>query len=280
MLAWIRKKREDFIHRNSNEIDSYKSEYSLKTLLRVLRFIIVAGIIILPSMLVYFYVTRTKETTVVASEIDPNRDGYITYPYKDVSEFVATSYECKQLSTNDFPLLSKTGYTTLVKDDKKWSMMNVTLLFSFLQTIVEKERNNGLNHFCSTTIGIPDVPCACVLRLSNDELLWVLDVHNKVDLELQEKTPTKYAYVRETPFIFKNMYGGAVVKKIPPTVRLTFTTCIKKEEGLSCKAKARTFEREDVFNWSRLVYFLNFNKQYDDKDPSLGYFEPEQVSIL
>jgi len=262
----------------SDDINYQKRERQLGKFVTFVNVVAIIGTIIFMSLFIYWvaFDDRNKQERTKAVSIDPNDDAVLAYPYDSIDHFIKLSQKCKQISevNTDLSTMHSSGYITVSKTEKDWTVMNVITLFQFLEKIVRKEATNGLTYFCSTTIGIPEIPCACVLQLKNNQTLWILDVHDKLNLEIRESMLTEYAFVKEKPFLFKNMYDGYLSKKIPLEAYLTFTSCTTKGDGLACKKSWRSFEKEDVFSWKRLVYFMDFDpKTYTSLHPSLGYFE-------
>jgi hypothetical protein len=258
------------------EINSYKKDKIIDTILLVVRIFIICLITFFLFYLGYSFLNKQRQqelihTTVI---IDVRNQAVVKIPYDNINDFISRSYPCvKQFHfVNEFNDLYISPFVT-TKKTSIWTIANLTMMFTYLQHLMEDYEKNGLFFFCTTMLGIQDSPCGCVMKTRQNETIWLLDLFEKHKLEIKLDKLVDRAIIIERSFIFKSMHDKKIKKILPTYVDIGIASCNMKSDRLYRKNQTKIFEKEDILTLNRLLYFLDFNPNtYDQFHPDFGTF--------
>ena len=254
--------------------DDHKRKQFLKKLSSYTQKTIFSILLILAIYWIFFFIMSKTAQRIKATKIDVTRDAVLSYPYRDLDEFIFSSRKCKPVE--DLSSLIFQDWVDVKKDEKEWIIVSMVGIFEHLQLIVEKERNNSLLFFCSTMLGIDGLPCACVLYNEKEkEYSWMLEIEPLESLEATGPMRPSMV-VNEVSFLFSKEHRYTIKKVIPQKVSVYRTVCKKKTfyGTLICQRTRTDLQAESVFIYSRLLYFLNADpKRSREKTGYFGTFE-------
>jgi len=214
--------------------------------------------------------------------IDIEKDAKLQYPYESLSSLISQSKKC--INHTRYQDWEEQTAVTVKNTEDVWIMIQLKSLFEFLQQIVEREKEHDISTFCSTMLGMEDLPCACVVRLSKNRILWIVRAHERNARSFLSSKSTPTAIIREKNYLFQSRDELLVKKQFPKVMDIEYVECQSKRNssGLHCQTKQETFQGTDVF-WmaSRMMYYLMMDPQkYTIGHPDFGTFEPIENTNL
>lgn len=221
--------------------------------------------------MLYLYNIKTKQDLAVArmEEWRPEELAH-RFPLRDLNDLLSYSKKCEPISS--YTILDNQDLITVRSNPLKWTVMNTTLLFMFMEDRVKNHSTQGMYTYCSTMFGFEGMPCACASRMKDGSMHWIADIVNTDSFD--DLRGRELSLVKEANFIFSELDGIIIHKYVPKSAAIEYVRCSPNtNNGLSCKNIRETFYGTDVFIFSRTSYLLHLDPQkYTNVHPDFGSF--------
>lgn len=254
-------------------------QYISPRYLKKLRDRVIIFIIIL-SLISFLYIivsicTKKPSDNARSVLVDLEGSARVNYPYDNIKSFIQYSDKCTKVG--DYFTSNTRELVTMRKDEKEWSMINMTTLFSFMQAALLRDSEYGVYSVCSTMLSLRDIPCGCVLRLNDASVMWVLNIDTET-LHIENYLKSDLIAIRERTYMFRSMEDAIVTNIVPKKLSVKMTICSKKGNVLDCKEEEEIFGGTDVLVIYRTLYFMEVDpKTYTISHPEFGKIEWDSV---
>ena len=263
----------------SDSLDIDNKIVQKKVMIKAAKTIKIVLVLLVFSTLLYFswklLFQNKDQAKLKLMYINLDSDARIVYPYENLKHFLKTSKKCNLGDKLFFDSLEKTEFVTISHKPEIWLMLNMTHLFEFMNKLLDNQKYYGMYTICSTMLGLPNLPCACVTRLINNQTIYFADISLE-PFEIGNYLRQDLAVVSEKNYYFKTMVDSRTKKIVPKTIELESIQCkkITEKKGLECEKKKENFEGKDIFLLARTSYYLNFNPEtYTLNHPHFGDIE-------
>lgn len=260
----------NFVGLKTHDEQIFESNRNKKIVLKVitwLRRAIIYSLIVFSVFILYNSVMRDKNTTPRMVELKPSVFRP-KFPYDDFDDMLSLLKRCVSPTQDNIHEIR--DLVTIRRNQEEWVVMNITLLFLYLEDVIKDYESIGMYTYCSIMLGIDDIPCACASKMRDGSIQWILDIIEPGPID--DFSNRQIAIVKEVSYLFSKMDDIVIHRYVPKEQDVLYAKCeIKK--GFSCSYTRDILYGEDVFVFFRSAYFLRFDPlKYTNIHPHFGSF--------
>lgn len=257
----------NFIGFKTHDEDIFESSKNKKIVMSIITGIkrtIVCSMFLFSIYIAYNRMTSASKNVQRMTELYP-RNFDPKFPFDDLDDMISLSKKCMPMHSYS-PAAHE--LITIRQTKEEWVVMNLTLLYEYLEEMVMRHESDGMYSYCSTMLGVENIPCACATKMEDGKIHWIDSIIGAEKFLDMEHVPI--ALIKEVSYLFSGMDDIVIHKYVPKSLVIGYVECHPLYTEF-CKIMTHRIQGQDVFVLSRTAYFLGMDpKIYTNIYPHFG----------